>query len=152
MKILLAIDGSYFSKVAIDELNKMTLSSNCEIHIINVYEVPKSTGLGLHSMGGRTGNYLEEIRSSAQKLGNKIVSEASEKIQRKSKTLSMTTSVVGGLAKSAINEKAEDWGADLIVVGSQGHGALSRLILGSVSQYLSTNAKCSVLIARDRNK
>ncbi|SHF42130.1 Nucleotide-binding universal stress protein, UspA family [Salegentibacter echinorum] len=152
MKILLAIDGSDFSKVAIDELNKLTLSSNCEIHIINVYEAPKSTGLGLHSMGGRTGNYLEEIRSSAQKLGNKIVSEASEKIQRKSKTLSITTSVVGGLAKSAINEKAEDWGADLIVVGSQGHGALSRLILGSVSQYLSTNAKCSVLIARDRNK
>ena len=47
---------------------------------------------------------------------------------------------------------AENWGADLIVVGSQGHGAFSRLVLGSVSQYLTTNAKCSVLIARDRNK
>ena len=73
MKILLAIDGSDFSKVAIHELIKMTLSSNSEIHIINVYEVPKTTGLGLHTMGGRIGNYIEEIRSNAQKLGNKIV-------------------------------------------------------------------------------
>ena len=66
MKIVLAIDGSDFSKVAIHELIKMTLSSNSEIHIINVYEVPKTTGLGLHTMGGRIGNYIEEIRSNAQ--------------------------------------------------------------------------------------
>jgi nucleotide-binding universal stress UspA family protein len=43
MKIVLAIDGSDFSEVAINELKKMTLSSNSEIHIINVYEVPKTT-------------------------------------------------------------------------------------------------------------
>ena len=58
--------------------------------------------------------------------------------------LKMGLNVVGGLLSR--------YGADLIVVGSQGHGAFSRLVLGSVSQYLTTNAKCSVLIARDRNK
>lgn len=152
MKILLAIDGSDFSEVAINELKKMTLSSNSEIHIINVYELPKTTGLGLHTMGGKIGNYIEEIKSNAQKLGNKIVSEASDKIKAENKALTITTSVVSGLPKSTINEKAENWGGDLIVVGSQGHGAFSRLVLGSVSQYLTTNAKCSVLIARDRNK
>lgn len=50
-----------------------------------------------------------------------------------------------------ILEKAEEWDADLIVVGSQGQGALSRLLLGSVSQYLATHAKCSVMIVRDKN-
>jgi len=152
MKIVLAIDGSDFSEVAINELKKMTLSSNSEIHIINVYELPKTTGLGLHTMDGKIGNYIEEIKSNAQKLGNKIVSEASDKIKAENKALTITTSVVSGLPKSTIYEKAEDWGADLIVVGSQGLGAFSRLVLGSVSQYLTTNAKCSVLIARDRNK
>ena len=64
MKIVLAIDGSDFSEVAINELKKMTLSSNSEIHIINVYELPKTTGLGLHTMGGKIGNYIEEIKRS----------------------------------------------------------------------------------------
>ncbi|WP_025740751.1 MULTISPECIES: universal stress protein [Aquimarina] len=150
MKIVLAIDGSEFSKAAVDELNKMTLPSYTEIYIINVYEYPKTTGLGLHTMGGRTGNYIEEIRSNAQKLGNKIVSEASDKIKAENKALTITTNVVSGLPKSAILEKAEDWDADLIVVGSQGQGAFSRFLLGSVSQYLATHAKCSVMIVKDK--
>ena len=151
MKIVLAIDGSDFSKVAINELKKMTLSSNSEIHIINVYEVPKTTGLGLHTMGGRIGNYIEEIRSNAQKLGNKIVSEAFDKIKTENKALTITTSVVDGLPKKEILEKAEAFDADLIVVGSQGQGAFSRSLLGSVSQYLATHAKCSVMIVKDKD-
>ena len=151
MKIILAIDGSDFSKVAIHELIKMTLSSNSEIHIINVYEVPKTTGLGLHTMGGRIGNYIEEIRSNAQKLGNKIVSEAFDKIKTENKALTITTSVVDGLPKKEILEKAEAFDADLIVVGSQGQGAFSRSLLGSVSQYLATHAKCSVMIVKDKD-
>ena len=151
MKILLAIDGSDFSKVAIHELIKMTLSSNSEIHIINVYEVPKTTGLGLHTMGGKIGNYIEEIKSNAQKLGNKIVSEAFDKIKTENKALTITTSVVDGLPKKEILEKAEAFDADLIVVGSQGQGAFSRSLLGSVSQYLATHAKCSVMIVKDKD-
>ena len=151
MKIVLAIDGSDFSKVAIHELIKMTLSSNSEIHIINVYEVPKTTGLGLHTMGGKIGNYIEEIRSNAQKLGNKIVSEAFDKIKTENKALTITTSVVDGLPKKEILEKAEAFDADLIVVGSQGQGAFSRSLLGSVSQYLATHAKCSVMIVKDKD-
>lgn len=38
MKILLAVDGSSFSKAAVEELHKMTLPSHTEICIINVYE------------------------------------------------------------------------------------------------------------------
>ena len=39
MKILLAVDGSDFSKAAVDEINKMILPSYAEICIINVYEL-----------------------------------------------------------------------------------------------------------------
>ena len=108
MKILLAIDGSDFSKVAIHELIKMTLSSNSEIHIINVYELPKTTGLGLHTMGGKIGNYIEEIKSNAQKLGNKIVSEASDSGADHHNEYMMDQELLQPLHAAAIKAGAKD--------------------------------------------
>lgn len=151
MKIVLAIDGSDFSKAAVEQLNRMTLPPNTEIHLINVYEFPTALGPELMAIGGSLNHYFEEFINGAQKLGNKIVTEASDNLKSINKTLTITTSVVSGLPKIAILEKAEEWDADLIVVGSQGQGALSRLLLGSVSQYLATHAKCSVMIVRDKN-
>ncbi len=151
MKIVLAIDGSDFSKTAVAQLNRMNLPPNTEIHVINVYEFPTALGPDLMATGGSLNNYYEEFISGAQKLGDKIVTEASDSLKSINKTLIITTSVVNGLPKSVILEKVEEWDADLILVGSQGQGALSRLLLGSVSQYLATHAKCSVMIARDKN-
>jgi nucleotide-binding universal stress UspA family protein len=43
---------------------------------------------------------------------------------------------------------ATKWKADLIVVGSHGKNGIQRLLLGSVSEYVATHAKCSVEIVR----
>jgi nucleotide-binding universal stress UspA family protein len=51
---------------------------------------------------------------------------------------------------SAIIRLADEWPADLIVVGAQGRSVLGRLMLGSVSQKVVTSAACSVRIARGR--
>ncbi|MFN2514262.1 MAG: universal stress protein, partial [Pyrinomonadaceae bacterium] len=45
---------------------------------------------------------------------------------------------------------ADQWKPDLIVVGSHGRTALGRFVLGSVSQRVLTEARCSVRIARGR--
>lgn len=39
-------------------------------------------------------------------------------------------------------------GADLLVVGSRGHGEFVGMLIGSVSEYCATNAQCPVLIHR----
>jgi nucleotide-binding universal stress UspA family protein len=53
-----------------------------------------------------------------------------------------------GSPAGEIIEKAEEWQPDLIVVGSHGRSGLGRLILGSVSQRVVTEALCSVRVAR----
>ncbi len=40
-------------------------------------------------------------------------------------------------------------GADLLVVGSRGHGEFAGMLLGSVSEHCVTNAECPVLVFRD---
>lgn len=53
----------------------------------------------------------------------------------------------------AVIKKADVWKPDLIVVGSHGHSALGgRLILGSVSQRILHEARCSVRVARRTSK
>ena len=57
-------------------------------------------------------------------------------------------SIVGGRAAKAILEEARRRRARAIVVGAQGHSALSRLVLGSVSRQVVRGARCAVLVAR----
>lgn len=47
-----------------------------------------------------------------------------------------------------ICEIADNWSADLILVGSRGLQGLKEMFLGSVSNYVTHNAPCSVLIVR----
>lgn len=151
MKIVLAIDGSDFSKVAIDELAALPLPASTEVCILNVFENPMLAAPGALPLGGTLGNYYEETVSNAKKSAEDLVNDASKSLRNNNNALSITTAVVNGIPKSAILEKAEAFDADLIVVGSQGHGAFSRFLLGSVSQSLATHADCSVMIVRKRD-
>jgi nucleotide-binding universal stress UspA family protein len=56
--------------------------------------------------------------------------------------------VRGGDPAPTILSAASDHGADLIVTGSRGLGALDRLLLGSVARNVLVHAHCSVLVVR----
>lgn len=150
MKIVLAIDGSNFSEDAINELSGMSLPGDTEVCVLSVFENPLLTAPGAATLGSPLGDYYEEAVSIAQKSAETIVKNAARSVEGRKPEISITTEVIHGLPKSAILEKAENFGADLIVVGSQGHGAFSRFLLGSVSQYIAMHASCSVLIARKK--
>jgi nucleotide-binding universal stress UspA family protein len=51
-----------------------------------------------------------------------------------------------GHAAKLLIDLSED--ADLLVVGSRGHGGFVGMLLGSVSQHVAAYAKCTVVVAR----
>jgi coenzyme F420-reducing hydrogenase beta subunit len=55
----------------------------------------------------------------------------------------------GGNAAQVLIDAAAD--ADLLVVGSRGHGVFTEALLGSVSQQCVQHARCPVVIVRDHN-
>jgi nucleotide-binding universal stress UspA family protein len=147
MKILLATDGSEYSNHAAEELAARSLPPNAEVHIISVFHsTPLITSVPA-PMGGLAGAW-EEANAVAKNQAQEAVKNAAKILAEKHPNLSITATMVEGSPKHAILEKADELGADLIVVGSHGRGAVGRFLLGSVSQSIALHAKCSVEIAR----
>jgi nucleotide-binding universal stress UspA family protein len=101
-------------------------------------------------MGGLAGGF-EEAGEAARDLAENAVEVASKIIKEKNPSLSISTKVINEPPKHGILKEADKFAADLIVVGSHGLGALSRFLLGSVSQSVALHADCSVEIVRKRS-
>ncbi len=56
--------------------------------------------------------------------------------------------VVEGYARNVLCEAVERHHASILVVGSHGYGAIKRAVLGSVSDYCTHHAHCTVMIVK----
>lgn len=148
MKILLATDGSVFSRAAIENAaGFMANSPDTEIKIISVYETLRPvTG----DPFGATTQYYLEAENASRKIAEDAVTEALGLIRARFPDMKFTvsTSVESGRASRVIVELADDWKADMIVLGSHGSGFWERNFMGSVSDAVVHHAHCSVLIVR----
>jgi nucleotide-binding universal stress UspA family protein len=140
MKILVAYDGSECADAALDDLRRAGLPSDAQIKVLSVVEnwLPPASGLEIIEHIDRDQEYL----ALARRGGIRLVSmEPSWDVKSESGV---------GAPATMIIEKADEWGADLIAVGSHGHTALGRFFFGSVSQKVLHEARRSVRVARGR--
>ena len=149
MKLLLATDGSAHSKAAVEEIAGRPFPPKTSVRIISVIDRAALTRI-MGPLGGLS-EYYAEVDRNAIKSAEDAIENAAKLLRKKNTMLSVTTAVIEGSPKSAIIEYAEKYGADLIVVGSHGYGAVERFMLGSVSHAVSLHAKCSVEIVRIKN-
>lgn len=149
MKILLAIDGSPCSDAAINEVLSRPWPAGSEVKIISA--INPVMYLAPEPWVGAENYYVEIDRIEHEKAESAINSAVSKFSASEDKSLKITSIVLDGSPKQVIIEEAEKWGADLIVLGSHGYGALNRFLLGSVSQAVSLHAPCSVEIVRCRS-
>jgi nucleotide-binding universal stress UspA family protein len=90
------------------------------------------------------GAELDEHRSAAEAVLDAMVREAIPEAG----DIRIERRVVEGAAAAVLVEESR--GADLLVVGSRGHGGFAQLLLGSVSQQCAHHAECPVVIVRPR--
>ena len=148
MRILLAIDGSEQSEAAVVEIARQHFPTESEVRVLSVVEPPYFPAT--FSGEGMDTSLSVEIENTARERAHAAVEKAAAQLRaaEESRQLTVTTAVLSGSPKRVILEDAEAYGADLIVVGSHGHGMLERFLLGSVSQAVALHARCSVEIVR----
>lgn len=156
MKVLLAYDGSRCSESAIDDLVRAGLPADTECAVISVAEVwlPPSNTDG---NGEQVDPYLERLVQKQRDAGEKAVEEArafaKHAVARLTKMFpkwKISADATYGSPAWEILNKADEFKPDLIVVGSHGQSAISRFLLGSISQKVLTVAHSSVRVARGR--
>ena len=151
MKVLIATDGSEYSRAAIDQCCRMCeKQANAEIRIISVFELLTPTA-GPYIVSAE---YVQMIDDEAQVRARSNVEKGFVQISEKFPALARQTStkVIGGMPARQIVEEAENWGADLIACGSHGYSFWKRAWLGSVSSALVHHAPCSVMVVRAKEE
>ena len=152
MKVLLAIDGSGHSDAAVDAVVRRHLEAGSEVRVISVLET-SYWPVAFPGDGWDMTLYVE-IERAARERARVAVDGAAATLRAdgESRHVHVTADVLSGSAKRTILEEADAFGADVIVVGSHGHGHFERFRLGSVSHAVALNASCSVEIVRHPTK
>ena len=144
MKILLAMDESTYSQEALRAVLLQFQPKGCEVLVLHVVEPVSayvSADLYPHLV-----KQMAEVEASRHKQAKHLVNQtAGELAAAGFKTSEM---VEEGSPAGKIMDRASEWDADLIVLGSHGLTGLNRLLMGSVSAAVSRHAHCSVEVVR----
>ena len=133
--IVWATDGSENAERALTYAKALAKEGNASLlvaHVVEKYASHSAAGLAVHADEELVRERLERLVEALSKEGL----DATLKIVMH----------VGPQPAHEIADIARDRGADLIVVGTRGHGAISGLVLGSVVQRLLHLAPCPVLV------
>jgi nucleotide-binding universal stress UspA family protein len=140
MKILLAVDGSDFTRKMLDYVGSNTSLFDAS-HEYTVFTAPLALPAHASSVVGsnNTQDYYQD--EAAKVLGPAVAA-------LQARGLTATGAWKAGHAGDVIASFAQQGGYQLIVMGSHGHGALGRLVMGSVANEVVSQCKVPVLLVR----
>jgi nucleotide-binding universal stress UspA family protein len=141
--ILLATDGSEEAKLATQAATELSSETGSEVHLVYVLPAPAQL-IGHHLLSGEA---RESALAGAERDAETFLKEQAEQIRTNGGKVA-ETHFRSGEPDKEILRTAEALGVGLIVMGSRGLGALSRALMGSVSNSVVRHAHCPVLVVR----
>jgi len=146
--VLVAMDGSEDSFRAVRFLQSLPLPRQTKVRLLSVVEPLRYPASAPSALRGQLARMIKELESERRGQLEKVLEQAAGQFD--DKITRVTRSTPSGDPASVITASAASYDADLIVVGARGHGGMTRLLLGSVSEKVLRHARCPVLIVKER--
>jgi nucleotide-binding universal stress UspA family protein len=142
-KILVPVDGSPAANLALMEAIKLAKSMGSKLQLLHVVdEFVMDPGYG--SM-----TYYSQLVESLRELGKKTLQDAEAVVRKHAlEPASVLIETTGHRVARHIVEKAREWPADLIVMGTHGRRGIARLVMGSDAELVLRSSPVPVLLIR----
>lgn len=137
--IVVGVDGSPGSRKALIWAAAEAATHGSDLHVVNAWEHTLMPPAGSVSVSEHF------VPEDSQRTTDDLVRVVREELGEEPPVPVQARVKQGSPARVLIEESA---GADLLVVGTRGHGGFAGLVLGSVSQHVAAYAKCPVVVVR----
>jgi nucleotide-binding universal stress UspA family protein len=137
--VVVGVDGSPSSRKALTWAAAEAAEHGAGLVVVNVWEHTLVPPAGSVSVSEKY------VPDSSQRTAEELLTEIKEVLGQDPPVVVQPTVKQGNPAKVLIEQSTD---ADLLVVGTRGHGGFRGLVLGSVSQHVAGYAKCSVAVIR----
>jgi nucleotide-binding universal stress UspA family protein len=132
-RIVVGVDGSPSSIAALEWAKRIAGAIGADIQAVTAWEFPVSYGVGAVPTDWRPD---EDAGAQVASVVTAVFGEPAP----------AGVSVLVGEGHAAQLLLAASEGAEMLVVGSRGHGGFVGLLLGSVSSYCAEHASCPVVV------
>jgi nucleotide-binding universal stress UspA family protein len=136
-RILIATDGSDGAWAAVEEGVELASEVGASVTFITVRQ----------QVSGSFGDPLYQCLLTRQLAQGRAVLARAE-TEAKHAEVEFESEILEGDPVQRIVEAASAWGADLVVVGSRGHGAVASALIGSVSRALLSRSPMPVMVVK----
>jgi nucleotide-binding universal stress UspA family protein len=140
--IVVGVDSSYGSKVALGWALAQARLTGAAVEAVAAWQQPATYEYSCGAVPFPSPG--DSIAASAEKVLTETVAEV---VGTGGKPVDVRVKVAHGPTAQILLEAAA--GAELLVVGSRGHGAFAGMLLGSVSQHCTHHAPCPVIVVPD---
>lgn len=139
-RIVCATDFSASSAAAVSQADQLATRLDATLHLLHVVQDPLQEPWAAEAYAMNLDDLTQEWFQTAERdLGVRA---------EKCSSRTMTACRIGRPVQQIL-EYVESVKADLLVVGTHGHGFVAHLILGSVAERLVRQSPCPVLTVRD---
>lgn len=138
-KILIAVDNSTCSEKAAKTGYEVAKTFGAEVALVNIIEpIPANINPDL-----TLAPVFLETYDNSEENSNMLLKELEQKYSLGIPTTYL--SVIDSAAHGIINQ-SDEWGSDLIVIGTYGRTGLYHFLMGSVAEHVARKSACPVLI------
>jgi nucleotide-binding universal stress UspA family protein len=145
--LVIATDDSCDARLAVDFVATSGLFAGATTSVVDAVDVPAAWWLGFSPTDATLATRVyDDVVADGRHQGEAVVANAAARLRVAG--FEPSTKAEEGAAVPVILEEAVRQGADVIVMGTRGHGLLQRLVIGSTARRVLHQAPMSVLIVR----